>query len=238
MGAGRIRSAANAGAMLLALAFASLRASPAAAVFVEVDFVGVVHTVSGTIPGSPGVGSSFSGTLKYESGQTAEIDEDPFTAVYTFSDDSAALSILLEGVTWGTDPASPAMTMTVTVDRKLDTFTGEVVSSSDPFALFAGPVVSSSTGNLDVGAGLYTVELEYVGIAGTLGMFNDPVPSLADALLPPSPSELVAQQLGFAVIRIDGTGFSVVGSVTSAVPEPATGLLLAAGLLVLGARRH
>ncbi len=69
-------------------------------------------------------------------------------------------------------------------------------------------------------------------------MFNDTLPSLADALRLPSPSELVAQQLGFAAIRIDGAGFGIVGSVTSAVPEPATGLLLAAGLLVLGARRR
>lgn len=45
---------------------------------------------------------------------------------------------------------------------------------------------------------------------------------------------LVAQQLGSAEIRIEGAGFSIVGSVTSAVPEPATGLLVAAGLLVLG----
>ena len=55
----------------------------------------------------------------------------------------------------------------------------------------------------------------------------------------PQSAEMLAAQLSGATLSVEGTAFTISGTVTSAVavPEPATGLLLALGLASLAAWR-
>lgn len=235
----RGRGSAGTSGLVFAAVFFALPVSPAAAVQVAVDFVGVVQTVAGAAPGSPAVGSTFSGRLAYETEQAAVTHPVFNNAVYTVTDPSAVLSILLAQSTFGADPAAEAMTISVTIDRAISPFDGATpVPPEFPFALLAGPVRASSTDNRDVGEKPYAVTLEYIGVAGDFGAIPEPQAGLEEALRLPNPSERIARQLRGALIRIDGENYSVVGTVTNAVPEPATGLLLAAALTVLASQRR
>ncbi len=119
--------------------------------------------------------------------------------------------------------------------RCIDLLSGTEVQCSpdDPNQVFREDFDAVSESNVAIDGVDYSISLfQRLDI-------GDPPFDLGDFGQLPQSAEMLAAQLSGAALTIEGSGFSIAGTVTSAVavPEPTTGLLLALGLASLGARR-
>jgi hypothetical protein len=85
-----------------------LAAGEANATLVEVAFEGTVTEVTGSLPGDPSIGTSFSGTVRYDGDQPPAGFGD---TVFDFADGSAALTITLAGTVYETETSAPDVVM-------------------------------------------------------------------------------------------------------------------------------
>jgi hypothetical protein len=212
-----------------------LAAGEANATLVEVAFEGTVTEVTGSLPGDPSIGTSFSGTVRYDGDQPPAGFGD---TVFDFADGSAALTITLAGTVYETETSAPDVVMIrqlLLVDRDDP---DQPVDPSDPLAVLRADFTMPSAANVDVGAGDYDMVLSWIQF---------PIISDVDLLalsLPPQPSSVLAGQLeggglveaGEATVSF-ASGGTFRGQINLAVPEPATALLLGGGLLMLGLQR-
>ena len=103
----------------------------------------------------------------------------------------------------------------------------------DPLQVFREPFDAVSESNVAIDGVDYSISLfQPLGI-------GDPPFDLGDFGQLPQSAEMLASQLSGATLTIEGSAFTISGTVTSAVavPEPSTALLLASGLVAMAAGR-
>ncbi len=202
-----------------------------------IGFEGVVGASVGTPPGGAvSSGTPFSGTLAYDSSAP---NSDPgvpqFLGLYLFDSPPSGLQVSVGGSSYETDPGDVDFRIEIGPVRCIDLLTGMEVpcNGADPNQVFRESFDAVSESNVAIDGVDYAISLFQLLDNGGLERDFQSIDQL------PRSAEMLAAQLSGATLTVEGSGFSIAGTVTSAVavPEPTTGLLLALGLAWLGAWR-
>ncbi len=212
--------------------------TPARSAPILIGFDGVIDASAGDPPGgSVSDGTPFTGTLAYDSSApNSEPDVPTLLGLYLFDLPPSGLQVSVAGSSYETDPGAVAFRIKIGPPGCFDVFTGFGVpcNSQDPNQVFREDFDAVSESNLAIDGVDYSISLfQRRDIGG-------PPFDLEDFGQLPQSAEMLASQLAGAQLAITGSGFSISGTVTSAVavPEPSTVLLLASGLVAIAVGRR
>jgi len=102
---------------------------------IGVNFSGTLGSINGNPPGSPTSGSTFYGTLSYDTSRAPDAGSGAVFASYSFTGAGARLTIVIPDETLGTVPNFANISFFLSNDFSVDRDTGELVPPGYPNAV-------------------------------------------------------------------------------------------------------
>lgn len=207
---------------------------------IGVNFSGTLGDSYGNPPGSPTSGSTFYGTLIYDTSQTPDSGSNVLFASYSFTGASAHLTIVIPDETLGTIPNFAEISFFLQNDFLIDGDTGEPTELSDPGAVWQDVFRVWSGSNVAAGPGPYDVSI--VAVDATMNVQEGPSNLLESTMLPFEVGDLtdILTNASVQIQWLEDDNTEIHGTINSVypIPEPATGSLVLLGFgIVAGARR-
>jgi len=228
--------------LLIALAIVPLclAAAPVRAGMIGVNFSGTLGSIDGNPPGSPTSGSTFYGTLSYDTSQAPDAGSNAAFASYSFTGAGARLTIVIPDETLGTVPNFADISFFLSNDLSVDRITGQPTPPSDPDAVWQDVFQALSVSNAAAGPGPYDIFI--TAIDQTMSTQEAPSNLLESTMLPFEVGDLtnVLTDASVEIRWFDDDNTAINGTIDSVypIPEPATGSLVLLGFgIVAGARR-